>query len=171
MSFLESLAIQISCHNTDITKVAYGSPETGDKRDLLVLLSQVKAEPHYKEIFVCKAMTVPENPIFHSPPTEKAVIWDCREWYLKRLTHQKRRNYFIIPKDLTADEVATLARVAIFSQIESTKKTKKYYCDLLECARSTFNDKYLNTLDLFCKNIDDKIHNIEVQAQKLRFSI
>jgi hypothetical protein len=116
-------------------------------------------------------MTVPSNPVLPDQETENLILWDCRDAYINKLKHQKRRNYFIIPKDLEQDEIKTLARVATFSQIENTKKTKKYYCDLLECPRSTFNDKYLHVLDMFCHMIDNQLHKIEQQAQKLRFEL
>ena len=168
MSFLESLSKQINPRNVDINKVAYGTPGIDNQNELLIMLSKTTVPNHYKDIFICRAMTTKDNPVFAKPRTENLVIWDCRDWYINKINHQKKRNYFIVPKDLAGDEIRTLSRVAILSQIENTKKSIKYYCDLLECPRSTFKDKYMITLDLFCKNIDNNLHNIEMQAQRMR---
>jgi hypothetical protein len=168
MSYTEMLSIRINAHNIDMQKVAYGTPNNDNYNELLAILAQVKAEPHYKDVFICKAMSVPKAPILPKVEIERAVIIDCIKSYLKKRRHQRARDYFIIAKDLKKYELEALARVALYSQIENTKKTEKYYYDWLGCGRTAFK-KYRNTLELFCKTIDDKLHNIEVQAQKLRF--
>jgi hypothetical protein len=147
--------------------VSYGTRTGGKIPRMLSILAQVSAPNHYKELFVCAAHSVPNSPQMPSIEAETAVYEDNYSKYVDKIMHQKKRGYFMIPKDLEQDELQILNRVAIYSIIENTKKTEKYYCDLLECSRMVFKDKYRNILEMFCEQVDNQLHNIEKQAREL----
>ena len=167
VNILERLSIEINAHNVDMMAQAHGTLVGGRLPTMISVLGVVDAPIQYKDLYVCKAYSVKESPVFPKDESESLIFNDCFASYVDKILHQKKRNYFLIRKDLEKDELKTLTRAAIYSNIEQVKKTESYYCDLLEVARATFRDKYENTLELFCRLIDNELHKIEKKMREM----